>query len=85
MLYPDDLNRFLDVLTKENVLAEIERHGIFSLSYRLMVNGTPRYMQMRAAIVDEKEGQRLIIGISDIDANVRQEEEYEISIINISS
>ena len=56
VLYPDDLNRFLDVLTKENVMEEIKRHGIFSLSYRLMVNDTPRYMQMRAAIVDEKEG-----------------------------
>ena len=77
VIYPEDQNRLLEVLTKENVLAEIERHGIFSVSYRLMLDGKPRYVQLRAAIVEEKEGPRMIVGISDIDAHVRQEEEYE--------
>jgi diguanylate cyclase (GGDEF)-like protein len=77
VIYPEDQNHLLEVLTKENVLAEIERHGIFSVSYRLMLEGKPRYVQLRAAIVEEKEGPRLIVGISDIDASVRQEEEYE--------
>ncbi|MBP5291777.1 MAG: transporter substrate-binding domain-containing protein [Lachnospiraceae bacterium] len=76
-LYKEDVNRFINVFTKENVMAEIERHGIFSLSYRLMMDGKPRYVQLRAALVEEKEGTRLTVGISDIDANVRQEEEYE--------
>ncbi len=35
-------------------MAEIERHGIFSVSYRLMLEGKPRYVQLRAAIVEEK-------------------------------
>ena len=77
VIYPEDQNRLLEVLTKENVLAEIERHGLFTVSYRLMLEGKPRYVQLRAAIVEEKEGPRLIVGVSDIDANVRQEEEYE--------
>ena len=37
------------MLTKENVMAEIERHGLFSLSYRLMMNGRPCYVQLKAA------------------------------------
>ena len=77
VIYPEDQKRLLEVLTRENVLAEIERHGIFSVSYRLMLEGKPRYVQLRAAIVEEKEGPRLIVGVSDIDAHVRQEEEYE--------
>ena len=77
VIYPEDQNRLLEVLTKENVLAEIERHGVFSVSYRLMLEGKPHYVQLRAAIVEEKEGPRMIVGISDIDAHVRQEEEYE--------
>ena len=77
VIYPEDLKRFLDMMTKENVISEIERHGIFSLSYRHMMEGKPCYVQLRAAIVEEKEGPRLIVGISDIDAHVRQEEEYE--------
>ena len=77
VIYPEDQNRLLEVLTKENMMEEIYRHGIFSVGYRLMLRGTPRYVQLRAAIVEEKEGPRLIVGIIDIDAQVRQEEEYK--------
>ena len=59
------------------MLAESERRGICSVGYRLMLEGKPRYVQLRAAIIEEREGPRLIIGISDIDAHVRQQEEYE--------
>ena len=41
-----------------------------------MMNGKPRYVQLKAALVEEKDGARLIVGISDIDAQVRHEEEY---------
>ena len=77
VIYPEDQDRLLEVLTKENVMAEIERHGVFSVGYRLMLAGKPHHVQLRAAIVREKEGPRLIVGINDIDAHVRQEEEYE--------
>ena len=70
------LNRFLSVFTKENVLADIERSGIFAVSYRLMIDGEPRYMRLKAGMVEEKNGRRLIVGINDIDSQVRQEEDY---------
>ena len=60
----------------ENVLAEVEQNGLFTLSYRLKTDGEPRYVQLKAAMVEEKEGSRLIVGINDIDVQVRQEEEY---------
>ena len=74
--HPDDQKHFLSVFTKENVMADIERNGIFTLGYRVMVEGKPRYVQLKAAIVEEKEGPRLIVGVNDIDAQVRQENEY---------
>ncbi len=74
--HPDDLNRFLSAFTREKVMAEIARYGIFTVSYRLMMDGEPRYVQLKAAMVEEKEGARLIVGINDIDAQVRQEEAY---------
>ena len=74
--YPEDLNRFLAVFTKENVMADIESSGIFAVSYRLMIDGIPRYVRLKAGLVEEKEGRRLIVGINDIDSQVRQEEDY---------
>ncbi|SEQ23341.1 diguanylate cyclase (GGDEF) domain-containing protein [Lachnospiraceae bacterium NE2001] len=76
IVYPEDQNRFLSMLSRENVLKEIEQSGIYTLSYRLVTDGEPRYVQLKAAMVEEAEGTRLIIGINDIDAQVRQEEEY---------
>ena len=75
-VYPEDLERFLHAFTRENVLTEIERNGIFALTYRLVVHGKPVYVQLKAAMVDEKDGRRLIVGINDIDVQVHQEKEY---------
>ena len=76
VIYPEDLNRFLSAFTRDTVLADIERHGIFTLSYRLMVEGKPRYVRLKAVMVEEKEGKRLIVGVNDIDKQVHQEESY---------
>ncbi|MBR6185544.1 MAG: diguanylate cyclase [Clostridia bacterium] len=74
--HPDDLNRFLSIFTLENVLAEIGQRGIFTLNYRLMMNGQPLYVLLKAAMVEEEGDKRLVIGIIDIDSQVRQEETY---------
>ena len=71
---PEDLDRFLKAFTKENILAEIKRNGLFTLVYRLMMNGKPLHVQMSAALVEEKEGERLIVGLNNIDAQYRQKE-----------
>ena len=76
VIYSEDVNLFLSVFTKENVMAEIERSGIFSLTYRLNMEGKPNYVQLKAAMAQEREGRRLIVGINDVDVQVRQEEEY---------
>ena len=73
---PEDVARFRSLFTREGVLAAIERNGIFSLSYRLQMGDQMSYVQIKAAMVEEKEGARLIVGINDIDSSVRQEEEY---------
>lgn len=76
VIYAEDQGRYVAALTKENVLSEVEESGIFTLSYRLVMDGEPRYVQLKAAMVEEKEGAQLIVGVNDIDAQVRQEEEY---------
>ena len=76
VVYPEDQSRFISMLTKENVISEVDQNGLFTLSYRLKTDGEPRYVQLKAAMVEETEGSRLIVGINDIDAQVRQEEEY---------
>ena len=75
-VWKEDIGRFRSLFTRENVLAAIERNGIFSLSYRLKLGDRRSHVQIKAAMVEEKEGARMIVGINDIDSSVRQEEEY---------
>ena len=75
--YPDDRERFVSACTKENMLSEIEKNGIFSFVYRILMDGRPVYVQLNAAMVEEKEGPRLVIGLNDVDLQYRQREKDE--------
>ncbi len=75
-IHQGDRERFLAAFTRENVVAEVERAGAFALSFRYMVNDKPNYVQIKAALVDEENGRRLIVGVNDINTLVRQEGEY---------
>ena len=74
--HPGDRKRVLSLLTKENMMAEVERSGVFTLNYRIMTEGKPVHYQLKAAMVEEKEGPRLVVGLNNIETQVRQEEEY---------
>ncbi|MCR4763842.1 MAG: amino acid permease [Lachnospiraceae bacterium] len=76
VIYHDDLERFLSMFTREGILSETEQGRLFTLSYRLMMNGKPNYVQLKAAMIMEKEARRLIVGINDIESQVQQEEDY---------
>jgi diguanylate cyclase (GGDEF)-like protein len=75
-IHPDDQQRVLPLLTQHNVLTEVACSGYYTLNYRIVASGKPRYVQVRAAMVEEEEGPRLIVGLYDIDAQVRRKEEY---------
>lgn len=72
--HPEDVGRFLSAFTEENILAEIQRSGVFTLVYRVMMKNAPLHVQMTAAMVEEREGPRLIVGLNNIDAEYRQRE-----------
>ena len=75
-VHPEDRTLFHAQVTKENVLAAIERDGVFALDYRLMTKGLPTYVRLKAVRVEEEGKTLLIFGLLDQDAQVRQEQEY---------
>ena len=80
IVYPEDRSRYLSLWTRENVMTEIERCGSYTLSYRVVLDGQARYVQIKAVMVEEEARAKLIVGINDIDAQVRQEETYVQSL-----
>ena len=76
-VYPDDVTKFQTLLTRDNILEEIKKNGYFAFQYRMLLEGEPTYVSLKAALVDEQDGPQLIIGINNIDAQVRREQDYE--------
>ncbi|MBO4800154.1 MAG: diguanylate cyclase, partial [Lachnospiraceae bacterium] len=77
IVYPVDLERVMDSFTWENIQEQVEKDGSFAMTYRLVINDKPRYVQLRAAMIHENDGTSLIVGLMDVDAQVRQEKEFE--------
>ncbi|MBQ7671209.1 MAG: GGDEF domain-containing protein [Clostridia bacterium] len=79
-LYSEDRERFVNVFTKENVMKEIKENGLFVLDYRLVLEGNPVYVSLKAAMIDEKDGPQLIVGVVNIDKQVKRDEEYAYNL-----
>ena len=55
---------------------ELGENGIFTIKYRLMFGDEPTYVSMKATLMDDSGGRHLIIGVNNIDAQMRREFEY---------
>lgn len=76
IIYPEDLNGFYDAIVKEKILDEIARNGSFNYEYRLMIEDRPAFFIYKAIIIKENDEEKLIVGLINIDAEVRKEREY---------
>lgn len=66
VIYKDDLARFLENFTQEKMLRGIEKYGVYEFQYRLMLNKEPVPICARAALVEESDGKKLIIGLQKL-------------------
>ncbi|MBQ1881165.1 MAG: EAL domain-containing protein, partial [Lachnospiraceae bacterium] len=63
-IYREDLPRLEKEFTKENVMAVISEKGVFETSYRLMIEDDPMEVRLRAVLVKETDGEKLIVGVN---------------------
>ncbi len=75
VMHPEDQGAFLTVFTKENLQKVLDEHKTFTLSYRLILRGRPGYVSMKATRMKDDNGNHVIIGINNIDAQMRQQAE----------
>ena len=70
LVYKDDQEYFLNAFKRENVMEALDNGLSFSLTYRLVINGEPRYFFLKTIRGDNR---NIIIGVRDIDAEKRRE------------
>lgn len=61
--HKEDIKRFQEQFTKENVLQVIREKGKFSIDYRLMIRGEPRPVTLKAALFKDKNEDKLVVGV----------------------
>ena len=66
-IFEDDREHFQNTFTKENVLRTIEESGSFVIDYRLMIDDKPENVSLKAGLVEEKDGKKIIMGVSRFD------------------
>ena len=64
IIHPDDLGYFLSVFSREKMLARVKTGRVYKINYRLMINGSPVPVSLRASLVQEHDGPQLIVGVN---------------------
>ena len=82
IMHPDDQEKFLEAFTKENILKSLDENKIFILTYRLLFDGVPTYAAMKITRLSEEESSRLIIGVNNIDAQMKREQKYASDLMS---
>ena len=81
VVYKEDLEYFLDVFTKENIMDTIEKNGFFSITYRLCLEPeVPTYISLRGTIIEELDGPMLLMGLVNVDDEIKREIKLESSL-----
>ena len=75
-IHKADQSMFADALTKENVLHELDKQGTFTITYRLLEEGTPMYAYMKIMRM-RHDGKHVIVGVSIIDSQMKQKVEMD--------
>lgn len=73
LLHPQDRERVQNVLKKDYLMTALENKKQYSTEYRLLIEGTPHYTRFTATWSGSKD--HLIIGVENIDEEVRRKKE----------
>ncbi len=74
--YPDDRERALTVWERERLLPELESGKTFSVTYRVLVEGRPVYVNYKITRLNDGDGHHIVVGVSNVDAQMKREAEF---------
>lgn len=78
LVMPEDQEKLLDSLNKENLARKLEKGEDLFLNYRRMLRGAPRYVSLKSMRFAGKTAD-IVIGLSDIDSQTKREQEYQMT------
>ncbi len=78
LVYVDDRDTYLQAVNKENLMRVLSLDRMFLLSFRIMLDGVPTYIRMKATRMAAEDNHHIVIGLSNIDASMKRIAQYEL-------
>ncbi len=75
-IYEEDREIFYAAFSKEQIIKALDEQGVFTVTYRLVDTGVPVYVNMKVTRM-QPGSSKIILGISIIDAQMKQKEHNE--------
>ncbi len=72
LVFEEDYAAFLDAFTKPKVLRALDTQGAFTLVFRLVRDGVPVYVSLKAVRMGDGDG-HLVIGVNSVDGQMRHQ------------
>ena len=85
IVYSDDRGKVAGALNKETLLAALKVRKSFSMDYRLVTDGKPVYHRMKVIPAEEGDFRRVIVGVSNVDAQITEEQRLAAERQNLQS
>ena len=79
LVHPEDRAAFLHVLDRDTLIKTLNRNGTHMFTYRLLCGQEYRYVNMKVTRMEDDE-RFVILGIMDVDEQIRQRREAERAI-----
>ncbi len=80
VVHPDDQDMLDEAIRKENLMEALEREDTFTLTYRLIMEGEPVYVHMKATKLDDKNDTHIVIGVSNVNEQIKRELENDSAL-----
>ncbi len=75
-IYEEDRDIFFAAFSKEQIVQALDAQGVYTATYRLVDTGVPVYVNMKVTRM-QPGSSKIILGISIIDAQMKQKKHYE--------
>ncbi len=74
IIHRNDRDMMLDFINRDNMLSTLQNHKDCSINYRITISGKSKYSRLTARKTSD--GTHLIIGVENIDEEIRREKEH---------
>lgn len=73
LVHPNDYDRFVSTVNKDNVITQLGKKRKFGLDYRMIIDGRTKFTRFTVMWASDRE--HIILGVENIDIEVQKEKE----------